>query len=617
MSKKARTWILVVLLLITCLGCQTQVALENFTWYDALGKILNLYDDQLDQNGKLETLKDWGFHYNDGELSQALRYKTIHQSFMDYFEVSPIMQEQYDDYVTQVDLDYYLALFNERSSSRQFPSFQQIDYKNPVYYIQKYEMENGILKCDDELEIGMWVAYDAETGMQLAEVVDTKNGYSLVSLGFDEVFDTFKVSDSHDIDLSQSTIQAFGQQHEEEGLFKPVSVQNHTFEYQGYLVSYSIKKDGFKGYVSKKINKLNYYAEFSLSQLKTSYNWDYSFGKIKEAYFVLDYDTQFKVGVAKTNYYDKSILSKWETKNLLPKIIEVFKLEDTLECVIPLANIKVVLPQTLFMDLTLALELHVYASGRVELSLAEDRSMGFEIINNKFRIINDHHKEIDTLFRASANASLGLRASLNAFSYSLMDIGAKVGIKGLFSPIVHLHMDDKVSSSKQAVDIDILEDVNDERISVCADLSLHWFLEVYVNSSRSLAGKLGFDYSKEFLSDQHQLFNNPYTHMEHFMFVPRCTKNNRIVSFQTARPFAEQIELSSYQLLVEKGQKAHIPIKQLPSGLKQSDLEISCHNKSICKVEGEYVVGLKKGQTTLNIQSTSKVHQVQIQVIVE
>lgn len=618
MNKQGLLWTLTLLLLITCTGCQSPESFSVSAWYDTLGQALNIFEESEPVENKIEQLISWNILNESYDMEDMLTYEVVIDTFERYLNQSLEVEYDRSSRVTKVNALNYIEQIINSANHKIFPREYDVVYQKPVYYIELYEENQNYFKCEDDLLIGDYLTFIKDGSYQIMEVeLITPQGYLLKSIDDENLYQHFKISDTHDLDLSNATFEPSGanNSHKIEP-FINTSLTSNSFEYQGYHISYSISGSGIRGYVSKQFNQHNYYSEFELNNLKTSYKWDYRDFGIKEAYFKLNYDSLFRVGVSRTKYFDKNFTMNILSKDLANSLKVIFNVDDKIEAIIPIGTIKIPLPATMVMDISLALELHVYASGKVELLIESEHALGLEIINNNVRLINDHKKDIDTIFRASANASIGIRGSLNAFGSSLVDVGAKAGVKGIMMQTLHLYDDHSHQSESIEIDAEALDTIEDSRFSICSDLSLHWFLSIYANSNRSLAGKLGLSFEKQFLSEDNQIFKNPFTHLEYWNFVPKCTKKDRLIVAPTTKPKQEQIELNSYQIKMSINDLVAAPIKNYPSDIKQSELILQCQNDTVCIVDGQNIKAVGQGQTILIIQDIAKKYEVRCQIIV-
>ena len=194
------------------------------------------------------------------------------------------------------------------------------------------------------------------------------------------------------------------------------------------------------------------------------------------------------------------------------------------------AGIKVPVFTTYFpigsTGLTVKLEvsLSLTANGRIEIIVTSNQTNGFEIINNKGRVIHDS-TVYDRSFNISGDfrAVLGLALGLTALNVQIVDVEVNGGIGAYVLTKVFNVKTHQVETSEVPLDVAVeaasgLDNLADLRF--CADVQLYGILGVSVGQN-SIIRKIGLSKSWSFYDRGNGTFAS--LHIENSGIVDHCT----------------------------------------------------------------------------------------------
>ncbi len=597
----------------------------------------NPYFTNIDQNNELfptiQALVEWDIlSVNDKfELDEQLTYKIINMNIANLLKIENhdnilntqnIINNKYEintklyEKEAKIIVDKIKELMNNKS----FEINNEVTFNTDVITLYNYHFEQDYLVSDKPLKINDVIVYKVNNEEVFKRVIEKQNNkYLIEEVDILDIIKDMHISNDLNLDFTNAIIEANDVVYEV-GEYQLLANLSQQYTIDGYNINWSLVNGRFHVYVSKKSDHLlNYFAEVDIYNINPTYNWNMQDGVLKEAYFKLNYTTLLNSGVSVGKYYDYYSDLKFDTHDdILKSIVNSFKPQDEiLEKTITVATVKIPIPNTIIVDIKLKLQLHIYASGKVELAIATDHSKGFEILNNNFRVIDEEKSDVDLNLRASGNAMVGLTVSLDVLNYTLMDIAAKTGIKGLMQTTAHIHNDDSLTSLNVDVPLDLLaiKDKSDI-LQVCGDLSLYWVLQFELNSKYSLASKLGFNYLYEILDEDNQLFLNQKTHIENFTFIDECTVKNKenIIPLESINP--NQIVLNEYSYILKVDEIKLIDILSIPQDYSISDIKINALNPEIISIDNYKITGKNLGNTIIEIKTIDDKYRVQVHVLV-
>lgn len=440
---------------------------------------------------------------------------------------------------------------------------------------------------------------------------------------FEEVFDELEVSSSEELNFEDCEIiddeLAIEESVYEDDDYTLLSSKTKVVNKDGYRISYKVVSGVIQFRVSNNKDNYNKYVDFKLSNIKPSYKWKYKDKTVEEAYFKLNYNLSCEVGVSKEkrNYYTIDA-KNMDTSSILSAVSSSFKrkTKDS-DTKIHICTIRTPIPAFPLVSLDVDLFLRISITGKIDVVAIMSNTHGFEIINGKFRLINDCKKDIDFNIEASARAVAGVNFAISAAKFSLMDIEAAAGVKAACKTTLHAFDDEGNMESKTSdlVYSDV-NDISDDKIKICADVSLNWVLDLDFNTSKTLLYKLGLSRSKEILNSKDQILGN-MTHIENGHFVKACTRKAKNYSTQTTNDIdVNKIVLEKYSQVININETLTLPIKALPSGYSNSDLIITSNDSSIVSVSGLNLYAKKVGSTKINIETSDHKYSAYINILV-
>lgn len=481
-------------------------------------------------------------------------------------------------------------------------------------------------------EVIHWKAEGKEYFYKVKDINETEdeNLVELIIPELSEIVDSSNIENSFTIDFSKAIIEEGAEDFETSGVSyqkapSVIKILSKEISYKDFKVKIDFSGGTLLVKLYKELkNGEQLYGEFNLHDVKPTFKWKTNNELIEDAYFRVNFSTTESLGIKRGTYKNLySDLSFLKGDNFLNSLVTSFKeKKDIVETVIPVCTIKVPIPNMPLFTITMQLQLHIYASGRIELSINNNYVAGLEIKNNKMRFFNDNKHSIDFIMKGSTTLSLGVKTGLELSNCSLMDIGINGGVKGLIQTIGYIYdSDGKIQSKKIDVSLDVADDVSDkvEDVRICGDIKLHWFLDIVLNSKKSMAGKLNLTKTFSLLNDKNApVIPNSKSHLENWMFIERCTRGNRLVNNDTTNILeSDKIRVEKYNMIVEKGKEKKINIVGLPKGYKIEDLIFSSSDESVCKVT-RYgnIQAIDRGNSIITIQTKDGIHTTKSNVLV-
>lgn len=492
--------------------------------------------------------------------------------------------------------------------------------ENDVIHIKDFDYNEKIF------ENGTIVYLENEN--EYKKVISYEDGkYILEDPSFDEIFEYLYISGSHDINLNDCEVIPYNDESSKSEYinnnYQLLASKLHTFNKDGFRVSYSFNSSGINIRIARKIeDKYNMFFDASLSNIKPTYKWDYKDGKINEAFFKVDFKLTNELGCS-IGKYNKYYLDfkDLDSSSFLSAVKSSIKTkDDEVECTIPICEIKTPIPNVPTAYFNIDVLAKVYVTGRVEIVLYNNGIIGFEINNGNFRIVHNVEKDTDLMIGGSARAVAGINFNLEAAKFRLMDIEFDGGIRAAVSSTLHLYDEEgNDQEEKSEIAYSILQEISKENndVRICGDVSLNWVFDIQINTSKSILYKYGLTYKKTLLDSNDQLFNN-LTHIENFEFVKKCTRKNRkvIKTNVSSNINTEKIVLSKYSQVVIKGETYEIPIISIPSNYSIDDLIFYSNETSIASVNKGIVTAHDLGATKIEIKTNDDKYKAYINILV-
>ena len=270
---------------------------------------------------------------------------------------------------------------------------------------------------------------------------------------------------------------------------------------------------------------------YSLSNIKFDTKYDANLAKlqIKEAYLKMNYDlvetTELQGSYAASVVPEGGSFTT-EGENFLDKVknnlgnlslkkgggikVNIFTFD------IPIAETGL----TVEMNISLTLS----ASGRIEIVVTSNETKGYEIINNKGRVI--HESTIyDRLYNITGDfrAVLGLDLSLTFLKYKIVDVCFNGGIGAyVTTDIFNVNTHEKTTTE---IPMDVIVEINSgladfDDLRFCADVELYGILSISVGEE-SIISKIGLSKTWSFYDRGNGTF--AHLHIENSGIVDQCT----------------------------------------------------------------------------------------------
>jgi len=603
LTKKIIVVLLLLIIMLTCSSCRTNNTIKTAEYLKELASLSGISND----DDYLEALKEWEIVQEDypEKLDYAYLTLTLQRLLSDTCDIEKLVGRHDDkEPVNKEDCFNILEVAIEIINNKEFTEKYEYQYQDGI----DKELEKGSLIIDDE--------------GRYQRIIDDNGDKSVYEeADYTDIYKDLKISNTYDIDFSKAEDVSYLDDNtlfvnHEYRLLSAVS-KSHSFFKDGFNVAYSLSSSGINVRVSKKKDKLNFYYDVSIYNVRPSYNWDYEDGKLKEAYFKLDYQTTDEIGISSGKYLTYYLdLKDLDSKSFKEKI-KAFK-DDEVEETLKICTIRTPIPNVPYAYLNIDVLIKIYASGRVETVLYNSRELGFEIKDGKFRLIMDNSHDVDLILKGSARAVLGLNFNLETAAVRLMDVEVDAGVRASVSSTLHLYDEEgEFDSVESELSYETLEELSQENsdVKLCGDVSFHWLLNVYFNTSRSLLSKWGFSRTRELLDDDNQIFGN-MTHIEDGHFVEKCTRKarNKLKTSETIS--SDKLSLERYAVVVDKGKSYVVGISSLPSNYKKADLVYSSSDDSIASISGNSVIGKKGGSCQICVKTSDGKYSAYLNVLV-
>jgi hypothetical protein len=495
---------------------------------------------------------------------------------------------------------------------------------------------------EEQIEKGKFILFKPEQGIVKGSIVHPQDSEAyyriedgptpgkgrLSLLKKEEVAENLDFTYSGELDLSQAEVidGVEGTSVTESAFTAPQSgrVLARTHTIQDWQLSYSISASGIRAELSKKLESgAKAYGMVRIYDLKPTIRWRCRDGETESSYFRMDFATTESLGVsAGTNvkrYGDFSKLSAADPLGSLKNLLS--SKSSPAEITVPIATLKIPLPEMPLVKVIVSLEVSLGADGRVELALSQDHSIGCEIRGGGMRAIDDHDAKVEGLLRSNAWITGGVRTALAAGRKKLTDVSLHTGAKARCHATLHLY-DNQQNHTTLGADrsLDELEAGigSSENILLCADVDAHLISRLSFNSSTTLAGKLGLKKTIDLLdADNGPRISGLGGHMENGHIVPRCTRTDRRKDSRTfSAADSRAILLERYVLLLKPGETASIPVASVPEGYTNNDLFYTSSSRAVSVSADGIVRGEQEGCSIVTIATSDGLYKVRCSVTV-
>jgi hypothetical protein len=624
--------ILILSILLSILtGCNKYDKFTNEMWLNQINNGLMIVDSDYYQNLiDFEIIKsDDDIKLSDEVTNNFVRYTLENMINIKLLEIEINLNNSNKKIDRKLAEKYLTTCINYLNSKEYKETIYEVELKEN-YTNKPFKIVDNCLFSQSNYNIGDLVNIDSNYFVISKKIESgTTNKYTYRLANYEDVIESVDLETSFDLNLNSIELI-------EDDSVEVSSNLNNTY-YQklgsfstyrqisrkGFDIYYSISNSSFHISVAREVKDgIKVFGEYDISNIKPNIKWDYDH-KLDEAYFRVDYQTQQAVGTKTTMYYDRYLdIKKLKGEKAFIGIQNVFKSkQDLVETTIPILSFKAPIPECPLFFITMELRLHIYASGKMEISLVSKNQTGIEIKNNNLRMINEHYNDVDFILHASASSTLGLSFGLSAINYKLTNIEVETGVKGKLQTIVHLYNNNNFTNIESDIPTDIVDYVseNNDKIFVCGDLSLYWLLNLQFNTNDTFLGKIGYYRKYELLDEDNQILKNKMTHIENWQFVEECTYNNVVENFTSDEIFVttDQIILEKYSLLIREGDSEYIRIKGLPENYELKDLNYLSENILVCEINNGVVTAKIKGAANIIISTNDNKYKASISIIVQ
>lgn len=651
-------WIGICLMISLISGCNLweEKGILRHQWYNLMAQKLQLTGMQ----PPLQLLQQWGVSV-PSDLNQRITWDEVGSSLAEAVGNWPKANSQ-ELYQTSLQCNLLTAddvnkkVVNKEHAERildtlyQYLNTQDVNQSFTIQQAEQYlnqvpidvDLQNNSATFSKELALleGMWFSYQEEVyRIDKVERRQDDNQATLEKLNLEDLLENSELSTSFDVDFSQAEIISVPSEeyifpvhfepltYVEQVKFRGNALLKQELEIKGFRVSWNCTSSGIHIHVSKKLeNELSFQMDYDLTSIHPILTWKQKEGKLEEARFQLNYTMNESASLGRGIYQNlTSDLSNLKQNDLLNSLIHSFSNKKVpLEAVIPIAQIRLPVPQFPLVSILLQVQLHCYASGKMELSLSQDQSCGFQLRNGVFRPIFESQNHHDFILQCSAALTAGIAAAAQVAGLSIMDMSVQGGIRGVLRTTAFLpQLDGQVKKVENLeVPLDALESAYkaEDRVQLCGDLNLHLLLDLDVNSSKSLAGRFGVGKTFNLLTEKNASLNpNGKTHIEHGVFVDKCTRGKNVAATKLPEVIirTDKIELSTMQLILDQNERVQLVVTGLPELVNLEDLEFTTSSASIVSVTQKgKITGNRSGNAVITVQDATKTYQAQCHVVV-
>ena len=398
-----------------------------------------------------------------------------------------------------------------------------------------------------------------------------------------------------------------------------------SFNLEGYKVTLYGGISGLKAEVKKELpHGAKAYANIRVGGVHCDYEWLSEENSLKDVYVKVKFDSEQNAGVKTTSYKKKAgDFSKLDPKDFVNSIRGFFvNSGDAVEKTITLASVRMPVPNAPLMNIQMSLDMTVYVSGKIELTLHQSNVLGCEIRNGHARMIHSTDPDVYTDIKASTKLLGSVNFALLMTNLRLCDLALQAGTEAYVQPVVHLYDGDEHMVENMDVPLSELDELasENENVLVCADYSAKMIGQVKVNSSSTVLGKFGLSRTLNvFSDDKYNLVPDGYRHMENMQFVKECTRKNRKKKVQYEEiTVSDKIRMERYAIAVAVNGYRQINVTGLPEGYSVSDLiyESKDTDTAIVSSNGR-VTGKKSGSCEVTVTTNDGKYSISLSVLVK
>ena len=399
-----------------------------------------------------------------------------------------------------------------------------------------------------------------------------------------------------------------------------------TYDMNGFTITTKKSNDSWTVEAEKKNEAKtgSIYASLKVNGLEADYNINYIWNLWDNTYFKIKFRTSETLGV-KASYKDSRIgdFSKLDKNNFMGSMKNFMqKKNDAIQTELKLATVKIPIPHAPLVDIMVEVSLVITATGKAEIVMTQNHTVGFEAMGGDFRVIKEVDKKAEANLKATTSITGNLRAILRMFGINLTDAGIKAGAKADVKAVVHIYDDEGKMKNINAsgISADLAEEASSQvdDVLVCADASGNWILDVVYNSGDTELGKKRGTTTLSFLDEKNApLFEGAKVHFENWQRVDHCTRKDRPKSEDRETMDTNgKILTDGYAKVVRKGQSVTIGILGVPAGYTVSELTVTSSDPSVATVNGLTVTGIASGSAVIQISTPDGKYIASVNVLV-
>lgn len=412
-----------------------------------------------------------------------------------------------------------------------------------------------------------------------------------------------------------------------DGSIRLMSVRSLTrsFSLMGYKVTVRTSSSGISADVSRTMPHGSVvYASLKLNGIDTDYVWNEDENGLKDGYFRTSFNTSEDLGI-RSSYSSQLTgdFSQIDPKNFPASLAGFFRQKkDVVQSTLTLCTLSVPVAGNPALTLQIALQLKLYASGKMQIALAQSNVLGCEIRNGHMRLIRENTHTSSASIQADAGISGIAKLALALAGRDLMDASLEAGARAKMKTTLHLY-DEEGKRTAAAVDapLDMAAEAasSNPNVLACGDISANWVMNIGLNSSSTAAGKMGFSASFNVLNEKNApLFSGGTMHIENMQFVSRCTRKDRLM-IESADPLvvSKRIKLKKYAMSVHIGETKSVEVTGVPDGYDIHDLVYSSDNEAAATVSADgTITAAAPGSAVIRVATSDDAHEITCNVIV-
>lgn len=449
----------------------------------------------------------------------------------------------------------------------------------------------------------------------------------LEDIQMEDMIESMDLESTFEVDFENAQIyepgQSISSSYENTHLLSNFKTKN-SFQINGFTVSYHVSSSGISASIKKKLERGGQvYANFDLNHVQPTVKWKMNDHKLEEAYFKVDFKSSEKFGFDRA--YEKEYVGDF--KDLKPSVFfqsilsQIKEKNEVAQATIPICTIQVPIPNAPLFFITMKLEVSISASGKAELAFSQVNQFGMEIQNGSMRTFSKMEPTSQAMMKANTQLLGDLLFGLSMDKVALCDFGIQTGAKANVTSQVHIYEEDNHQIETVDYPADLVTDYMQGHgdVLVCSDIKAHWILNFLLNSSKTMASRLGLTKNISIWTENNApVFPGLNSHLENWHFVQSCTRKEREKRKDDLEIIeTESIQLKKYSMILDSGENGSIVFRGLPKGYSLTDLIYSSSSPEIVSVSSTGTVkGLQEGSSIITIETKDHLYTIRCTVLV-